>query len=238
MAFTYDSQCSDNRLYTSGSVSSDSTLDLAVGDFVVVAVFTNDKTVYCNSVTDDASPNNTYTVRTSIGPGGSYNITLTIAYSRITTAKNGATITAGFTTGTATKSIIVMVFNADVGNTVTEDDSASSTGYAAGSGEITTGSFDTTGTDELVICHWGGGNASVEWSNLEVPNDTAVDATFTGEGVSHHVVSYRILSGAVSAAVAAATINDSNAWCAEVVAFKSEAAASRIAALMYHYMNH
>ena len=224
MAITYQDDAEATAFIT-GSIAA--TIDVAAGDLIVVFIGTTDPTVWCTGVTDDIG--NTYTVRTALATTAS---TLVFAYVLSSVGADATNvITATFNNATATtKNIIASCYQPDSGDVVTlEDSSNKASDWEASPWETPIDAINTTGTDELLIAAFQSG-AALTYTNHEIPSGTAADGVFTGVHGSE-VCFYRILTATLSNGEAEVDVSASQRYCAEILAFKSTAAAGGIVVL-------
>jgi hypothetical protein len=141
------------------TIANDNTVDLAVGDFVVVCTARGDPS-WTTTVTDNATTPNTYTEAINITTAGYY---AAIHYSYITTAKTGATITATFGAATTWRAICLSKFTG-MSATAHHDQ----TGNATGTGTAMATTDETTTHDNeiiIVAVHMDGGKVIDPWTN-------------------------------------------------------------------------
>jgi len=200
--------------YTSGTITTDAGINIAVGDLIVVGVGTNDSTIDPSGLSD--SLGNSYTLRAVIDSTNNSN--LMIAWCVAANA-GSATFTASFGAGSATKYMNILVFTPDAGDTVTLD-VANSGSSGWGSSPWQTGTGNTTGTDEIIVAFFHAG-AGMTYSNHEIPSGTA--ATAISSANANAAAFYRIATDAISGCMGEVDVTAAQAFAAEFVAFKSAA---------------
>ena len=208
-----DDSC--DRDYTAGTVAA--TINVQETDLIVVSVGNPIATVWCTGVTDTIG--NSYTVRTGV----INDCSLVFAYCLSSIGSNaGNVITASFNNADEDgKSIIVSSWAIDSGDVVTLDGSANKTGGWEASPWETASDLTTTGTDELVIACFQA-NATVTYTNHEIPSGTAADGVLCDPGYGI-IGFYRILTETLTNEEAEVDPSAENKYSAEVLAFKSEA---------------
>ncbi len=217
MAFTFkDSDFATE--FGTGTLATDTTINVAVGDLCVVVVTGASAGVFCDALTDTAG--NSYTVRTAIIFSF---INLVIAWTIATSANASNIFTAGFDDEitSARKNIDALVFTPDGGDTVSFDVTASG-GSSFEASPWETGQANTTGTDEVIVCGILGTGGGITTSNHEIPDGTAATVDINDFDLS---VFYRIATATISNCEGIEDTTGSAGYAAEFVSFKSVAAA-------------
>jgi hypothetical protein len=206
---------------TGTSTAAASTFNLAAGD-TVVAWYTWDSgtggTIGCS---DGGS--NTFTALAEINSGSHWGCVLTLLAA---TANATATITATTSNSRPYRSLAVMQFRPDSGETVELDGTQAS---ATGTGtSLASSAISTTGADEIVLglAHHDNYN---NYSALAI-GGTAADQSLTQ--TSPNMLSAlwtRILTGTASDITATATQATSSNWACVILAIKSTAATAKFA---------
>jgi hypothetical protein len=215
MAIAYKAQAT-GAVYGAAGVATSVGVNIAVGDLIAIGIGTDDSTIYCTGLTDTAG--NTYTLRTAIIGG---NATLVVAWCVATQANASNIFTATFSAGTASKSINAVAYTIDSGDTVSLD----ITGFLSSAWQAspwTTSSGNTTGDDEVCIAFYQSSSAKT-YSNQEIPAGTA--ATVLTVASENTTAFYRILTTPTNGINAETDVNTAGAVTAELVTFKSTAAA-------------
>jgi len=205
--------------YGSGSLAC-AAFNVAAGELIVVAASTRDRDTWCTGVTDTAG--NSYTVRSAIiNTDG--NCTQVMAYCLSSALQAGNIITCTYNNAdNAGKQVIAAAFTPDGGDTVSLDASASAiSGWEASPWE--TGTFTTTGNDEVGVAGVQCGSNTLTYSNHEMPSGTAAVA-LTGPGNGCDAW-YKLFTSTQSSIVAEIDPSASQRYAMEVVCFKSVAAA-------------
>jgi len=190
-------------------------VEVAAGNLVVVQV-------RCGGTDHDSAPTitdtagNTYVLRTY--RSGSPGVTQ-VAYVFATDAHATNIITATWDEAvTHRHEIIVLVFSKDGGDTWSLDDA--DTGGAAYSDAIATANITTTGTDEVVVA-FGSSTTTHTVSSAEIGAAGATEK----EDITNSESWYTIYAETKTDINATATASATCWWFAEILAFKSTAAA-------------
>jgi hypothetical protein len=215
MAFTFIAAVGNNDGAAGTTLDATSSLNVAAGDLLIgwgKYEGTNDtfaiaKTTGGNDFTFDAGDEINHTNNDLNGSFG-YKIS----------ASADATFTPRLTTGSrAFRSLIVLQFRPDAGETVTKDGSNKAEGSTTA---INSGNITTTGTDGVVVGAYGPYSARDTNSEL-IDGVAATEPTNSPQGFAS--AWYRILTAAISSGAATATIGGAEQHIEAVIAFKSEA---------------
>jgi len=196
--------------YGSTAVSTSTGVDIAVGDLVVVAAWGNlEPTAFVDS------ESNSYTLATSAAQS---NNNVRIAWCVATNGGSGVTHTVTYEAGTGTRTVNVLVFTPDSGDTVSVDFEVSEVlGWTDSPFE--TPSDDTTEADAVGVAIIGS-NGTETWTNQKIGGSAATVQTMTYD---YATVFYRILT-AQADGVTAYTELGAGTESAEMLVFKSVAA--------------
>jgi hypothetical protein len=219
MAFTFIAGVAGYNDATGTSLACASTLNVAAGDLIVAFPSWEDGTGGTLGCSDSGS--NVCTMTAELGSSSSLAY---FAFGYKISASANATATFVFTNATTrpARSIIVLQFRPDAGETVSLDPSTSNPSTAAGSGQaLQSGDMTTAGTDTVVIGagkHYNYGT----WSSEQI-GDTAADGRVQSNRPEVLTETwYRILTGGMSAGHAqVSTTSTSNEWVCGVIAFKA-----------------
>jgi len=195
------------------------TIAVTAGDLIVVGIGTLSTTITPAGISDEDG--NTYVLRTGLAAASSA-ASLRLAYCLAASGTNATlTITATFDAGSTRQMIFAASFTPDGGDTVSLDTSANKeSGWEASPWE--TGTFSTTGDDEVCVAFLDCGSSAFTFSNHEIPSGIA---TTEIESVAYGMTGwYRILGATVTDAVAEVDPSGSNRYNIEMLAFKSVAA--------------
>lgn len=215
----------ENALDASGTTMDATTaLNVAAGDLLVGAFKHEGAVDTMSCAKDSGSPANTFTFDAGDYSSNSNN-DLHGTFGYVLSAAADATATFRMTDSAARpfRGMIIYQFRPDASETVTKDGSNTGQGNSTAP---TSGTITTTGTDEVVFGMYAQ-YSDITLSAREI-NNVAADG-FENALTTDFSMWYRILTATIAGAAADATMDLSNAWLCNVIAFKSEAGGAGLA---------
>lgn len=193
------------------------TISVQAGDLIIAAVQWEDNSTaeITTGGLDDNNGNNDLTKDTEVHNAGQ-EMNLHLWWGVANTTNATASFDAVIDTSVPFKKMVVVVYRPS-GGTITKDISGtpSAVDDTNTSNVATTGTFSTTGTDN-VVCAFAGFYTSGSWSVQQINGGTA-DHTVSPNGISGWCVD---ASAALSSVTASSTYTANRYWAATAISFK------------------
>lgn len=193
------------------------TISVQTGDLIIAAVQWEDNSTaeITTGSFDDNNNNNDLTKDSEIHNSGS-EMNMHIWWGVANTTNATASFDLVVDTAVPYKKMVVVVYRPS-GGTITKDISGTPAiaNDTNASNSVVTGTFSTTGTDN-VVCAFAGFYTSGTWSNQQI-NGGAADHTDSPNGISGWCVD---ASAALSSVTATATYSSIRYWVATAISFK------------------
>ncbi len=223
MALTFIAMAVGTNAGSGTTLDTSASLNVAAADLLIAVGIHDGATTTIAVAKDSGSPANTFTFDAVNILEASFN-DLYLAQGYVLSAAADATATFRMTLGAARafRSIFVLQFRPGAGDTVTKDGNGAIAQGAVAA--VSSGNFDTSGTDEVVV----GGYADFSGQNTgsELINGVAATEPTGSPDANFSSVWYRILTASFTGGAATATLAGAGDWLCGGIAFKATGGAA------------